>query len=145
MRNKKSNERESDLLFKDCNRHFLVWTAKNPTEKKFYFSDEELDDLAKIDDNQEIKSTDKKLKIKIRKPEKNIQQFMKVIETSLIESSNNPNDLILEIMTQKQACNIHMSDFYFYLAKTIFNSPICGILTIKHKLEILNLLLFFKI
>jgi hypothetical protein len=145
VRNKKSNERESDLLFKDCNRHFLVWTAKNPIEKKFYFSDEELADLAKIDDNQEIKSMDTKLKIKIRKPEKNIQQFIKAIETSLIESSNNPNGLILEVMTQKQACNIHMSDFYFYLAKNIFNSPICGIKTETNNFEILNLLLFFII
>lgn len=126
MRNKKSNERESDLIFKDSNRHFLVWTAKNPIEKKFYFSDEELADLAKIDDNQEIKSMDKKLKIKIRKPEKNIQTFIKSTETSLIESLNNPNDLILEVMTQKQACNIHMNDFYFYLARAIFNTPICG-------------------
>ena len=41
MRNKKSDERESDIICKDSNRHFLVWTAKNPIEKKFYFSDEE--------------------------------------------------------------------------------------------------------
>ena len=63
-----------------------------PIDKKFYLSDEELADLAKIEDNQEIKSMDKKLKIKIRKPEKNIQtKNLEILKSAHRELSNDTN------------------------------------------------------
>jgi len=109
---------------------FLVWKPRSRSYEKFYNSDEELSELAKIyDEELEMAIMHKNTAMNSPQNVKNIHSFLGEIEELLLKTqkaNTDTSNLVLEIMDRKQKYNIQIDDFYFYLVKALFELPIHG-------------------
>lgn len=103
-------------------------------EDKFFNSDEELNDLAKICDEEfEMALIEehhqKSYRLKNPNAEKFVKEVTEIISKQFdknVDDDTDATNSILEVSSKRQKYNIQMNEFYFYLIQVLLSLSVSG-------------------